>query len=241
MFRTGCGVPHWIGEMTGSTTVLLMRPGVVVALVVGASLVAACGTSSGDDAAGADTASTTPPTAVSSPVTVSNTTSPPPSTTTSTMASTTTVDATQALIAEIEADLNEGEQAFLAAGADPSSLELRAGLRRYFFGRGLERTLAFMDELEADGLVVRPSADTESVIVVQAIEDMPDRETAVVRLCRVDAGVVIDPSVSGGGAIVNDEVVRYDTRIELRLANGKWQSPGDGEPLDQRLGISTCD
>ena len=117
-----------------------MRSLIVIVLTLTVFTAAGC---SGDD--DADPTTTRDPTTTvvetSEPdATVPSTTER--STTTSaptTAAPTTTIDPTEALIADIEADLNAGEQALLAAGADPSNPELRAEVERYFAGAGLDR------------------------------------------------------------------------------------------------------
>ena len=113
-----------------------MRPLLAIALTLTVFGIAAC---SGDDEADpTTTAAATTVTVVETtePDDTTSTVAPTSSTSTSTTAApTTTIDPTEALIADIEADLNAGEAAFLAAGADPSNPELRAELERVLLRR----------------------------------------------------------------------------------------------------------
>ena len=146
-----------------------MRSLIVVALSL--SVLAAAGCSGSDDADPTTTSGTAAPETSSSPpdtdapattaTTVATTTAPP-----TTEAPTTTLDPTAALIADIEADLNAGEQALIAAGADPANPELCGPTSRGTSpATGLERVNEFLDGLVRDGLVHRPNPDVPNVIV----------------------------------------------------------------------------
>ena len=140
-----------------------MRSLIVVALSL--TVVAVAGCSGSDDADPTTTSGTAAPATTPAPpateststtATTAATTSAPPTT----EAPTTTLDPTAALIADIEADLNAGEQALLAAGADPSTRTLRAEVARYLAEDGLERVTEFLDWLASDGLLVRPNPES---------------------------------------------------------------------------------
>ena len=127
-----------------------MRPLLAIALTLTVFGIAAC---SGDDEADpTTTAAATTVTVVEStePDDTTSTVAPTSSTSTSTSAApTTTIDPTEALIADIEADLNTGEAALFVAGAAPSapsSLEL---VRRYFPGDSLDSIEATLTSLAA--------------------------------------------------------------------------------------------
>ena len=75
-----------------------------------------------------------------------------------TEAPTTTLDPTAALIADIEADLNAGEQALIAAGADPSTPVCGTTCPSTSSATGLDRVNEFLDGLVRDGLVDSPES-----------------------------------------------------------------------------------
>ncbi len=92
-----------------------------MAIAGGVVLIVACGGSDDDEPVD----STSPVTIVETTDAPTTTASPPTTEPAESTAPPTTDDPTQALIAEIEADLNEGEQAVFAAGADPANPDLR--------------------------------------------------------------------------------------------------------------------
>jgi hypothetical protein len=183
------------------------------------------------------TGPTSTPTTSEAPTTTATSTTAP----TTTAAPTTTIDPTEALIAEIEADLNEGEQVFLAGAGDPSSETSRANLARYFTDSSLEVLLGFYDSLVTEGLVARPNPDVPSVVAVAAIVEERSDNSVLIELCRVDAGVVVERFGDGSEAIVNDEIIRYDLRVDVVRRDGIWASRGDGELLSERSAVTTCD
>ena len=214
--------------------------GLLVALGVGA----AC--SSGGDTETAPS-STPPPTTVAATTTTTaepTTTTAAPTTTvapTTTAAPTTTVDPTGALIAEIEADLNEGEQALLAAAAAPGSPEARANLERYFSGQSLEGLIRVFDQLVQDGLVGRASATVESVLRVRDIVEVnPSQSEATIVVCRVDAAVVYEPLSDGSEAIVSDAITTVVSESLVTKFDGIWRLDS-GVRLEDLPGASTCD
>jgi len=217
-----------------------MRPrGGLAGVIAVAVVAAATGCAGGDDAAPIDT---TVPTA-----SIAATTTPPPPTTepaptTAEPAPTTTIDETAALIAEIEADLNEGEQALFAAGADPANPELRADLERYFSGPSLESAIATLDALVESGARVRPSlevANVSKVWALQAVDDTSSPSAVTAEVCRVDAAVAYTRT-SGGEAILNDEVISALSASRLDLTAGVWRLAG-GDRIDRQPGSALCD
>jgi hypothetical protein len=122
-----------------------------------------------DEARSSATATTSAvePTPVSPSSSAAATTVPTTSTApTATPAPTTTIDPTDALIAEIEADLNEGEQVFLEGAGDPASETSRANLAKYFTNPSLAVLLGFYDSLVREGLVARTNPEVPSTIRV---------------------------------------------------------------------------
>jgi hypothetical protein len=182
------------------------------------------------------TGPTSTPTTSEAPTTTATSTTAP----TTTAAPTTTIDPTEALIAEIEADLNEGEQVFLAGAGDPSSETSRANLARYFTDSSLEVLLGFYDSLVTEGLVARPNPDVPSTIRVLELEGGGTSSTARGVYCRIDAGVVIEKFVDGSEAVVNDSIIRYDTMTDFLKVDGVWVLPG-GEVLSEAIGVQTCE
>src|SRR5688572_30707356 len=120
--------------MSWSTIVLPMRRGVGVPIAAILIAATACTDSSGAADPSPATTVTTASTTDAPSTTESTTTTSAPTTTSTTDAPTTTVDPTDQLIADIEADLNAGEQVFLAGAADPASEQSRTNLERYFTG-----------------------------------------------------------------------------------------------------------
>jgi predicted secreted protein len=171
---------------------------------------------SSDEEAGPSPTSTisetpaTEPTAApaTTPATTSTTTAP-----TTTAAPTTTIDPTDALIAEIEADLNEGEQVFLEAASAPDDPQLRAAVLRYFSGESLGSVTRILDQLVAEGLLGRPSDSIDNVIAVRTLEELNEADaTAIVVVCRVDAAIVYEAFSDGSEAIVSDTVTAVVSR-----------------------------
>lgn len=206
------------------------------ALIAGGLLVAAC---SGDGDAGGLT--TVPGTVVTSVDSTGPPTTDPPPTTTDPPAPTTTEDPTATLIAQIEADLNEGEQVFLAGAQDPANPESRAALERHFTDDALAQLTEFYDALVADGLIARPNADVPSTIRVLELVGRESSDAAEIVYCRIDAGVVVDPMPDGREAIVNDAVTRYDTRTQVFRIEGVWTIPGTGELIGKWPAATSCD
>jgi hypothetical protein len=197
---------------------------------------------SGDEEAGPSPTSAISETPVTEPTSALTTTPATTSTTTApttTAAPTTTIDPTDALIAEIEADLNEGEQALLDGAAAPAAESSRANLARYFTGRSLESLLEFYDVLVAEGFVGRPNPEVASVVNVRSIVEENDG-SVLVDFCRIDAGVVIQQLSDGNEIIVNDEITRYEFRVPMVKVDGIWASPG-GELLSEEVGVTSCD
>ncbi len=229
------------------TTLTPMRPSLVVIVAAAALLAAGC--SGSDDSA--DTtidfstgtlADSTAPITTSTPTTTTAPTTTTPTTTT-TVAPTTTIDPTTQLIADIEADLNAGEQALLSAGADPSNPELRAELERYLSGAALERGLALVDGWAADGFRVRPNPDVMSMFLVYSVSDvdnLDEASRAVIQVCRVDAAVVYEPLPDGREIIVDDGVYRTVGETEVLQVDGIWRANG-GTTTEELSGVTSCD
>jgi hypothetical protein len=213
---------------------------VAVIATVAVGLVAG-GCSGGSDDAANTNSVTVAPTDVTATIASSTSTSTSSSVApTTTIAPTTTVDPTEALIAEIEADLNEGEQVFLAGAADPASPTNREALEKYFSDSALKQQIDFYDQLVANGLRARPGTEVASTIkVLEVVDASPDRVTAVI--CRIDAGVTYQISADGSEVVFDDSITRYDTRLEFRLVNGIWVTPGSGERIQERSEVTTCD
>ena len=221
-----------------------MRSG-PVAVMLAALLAAGCSSSG---AAGDLSASESASTALDTIDTTTTDTTGGPSTSDAFVASSSSTSvlevdngaATAALIADIEADLNAGEQALLAGAGDPGSPASRVNLERYFSGRALQQLIAFYDALVADGLTARANPAIPSKLEVIALVEQVSDESVIADVCRIDAGVIVDTLVDGSEAIVNDEVVRYEFRLPLALVDGLWTIQG-GDPSSEQVGVSECD
>jgi hypothetical protein len=213
---------------------------VAVIATVAVGLVAG-GCSGGSDDAANTNSVTVAPTDVTATIASSTSTSTSSSVApTTTIAPTTTVDPTEALIAEIEADLNEGEQVFLAGAADPASPTNREALEKYYSGAALTLSLQTYDFFVANDLRARANSEVPSLSrVLEVISVEPTRATVV--LCRVDAGVVYQLAEDGSEVIYDNSITRYDTTVELELTNGTWVLPGDGETSQTLAEVTTCD
>jgi hypothetical protein len=221
------------------TTLTPMRPSLVAIAAAATLLVVGC--SDSGESADTTTVSATGTLADSTAPTTKNpptTTSAP--TTTSTVAPTTTIDPTTQLIADIEADLNAGEQALFAAGADPTNPALRSALEQYYSGTSIAAVTKFLDGLVTDGLLMRPSATVPSTITVQSIETVDDPATAaVIVMCRVDSSVVFEP-LGQTEVIVNDQVSNTTSSSRVFLINETWRLDG-GSSTEERPGVTTCE
>jgi hypothetical protein len=181
-----------------------------------------------------DTAS--PPVTDASTTTTSTTTT----STTTTVAPSTTIDETAALIAEIQADLVAGEQAYLQGGMAPGSPEAQALAAQFNAGPALERTLERYAGFAADGLLLRPNPEVPNVIVVDALIDRVD-STATVDICRIDAYVTYQPIGDGGTEVIfDDRVGRFLTTTQLVFQDGTWKIY-DGTTNDLTIGVDSCD
>jgi hypothetical protein len=233
-------------ERTDTFAIMSRSRRTTTALLTLTLIAAACSSSSNGTGELSTTAPTPPPATTGDaeppPVTdaTTTTTTTTTATTTTSVAPTTSIDEAATLIAEIEADLNEGEQAFLAAAAQPGLDESRTLVERHFAGEALQRVLASLAALAEDGLVVRPNDAVESAIVVLEITESAG-ESATVSLCRIDAAVVVvAASDVTPEIIVNDIVRRSITMSNLQTIDGVWAVFGS-ETTDETEGATTCD
>ncbi len=176
----------------------------------------------------------TEPSATELPATIASTTS-------TTTAPTTTVLSLEQIAADIERDLNLGEQAWLAAMADPTSAELRGELLKYFSGNPLQVVVGFVGELEREGRVGRPNPEFPAVIELMgpvSVDDVAAPTHAEVRACRIDTVVIVQPA-AGGDVVINDETARYVGTFELMLDEEIWKHVG-GATDDTTLGAVAC-
>lgn len=174
-------------------------------------------------------------TVVVDPVTSATTTSTstPPTTSTTPAPPTTTLED---LRLEIEADLNEGEQAFLSSGADPGANTSAAAVAVYFAGRSLDSVIRIYQDLVADGAAIRRGATASTHHVQELIIVAGD--TATIRNCRIDGAITYrtgPPEVE-----LDADVVRYNSLNEVLLSDGIWKLNG-GDTLTREIGPQTCD
>lgn len=141
---------------------------------------------------------------------------------------------------EIEADLNEGEQAFLEAANDPASPRATDLARAYQQGSALEVVLQLLSGYASNGEILEPNPSIPNVIAVLDILEI-GRNEAVVRFCRIDAATKLVPGSNGSpDSIVDDRFGRFLTVAELRRRNEVWIITS-GETESLTLGVSTCD
>lgn len=219
-----------------------MRSLIVVGLTL--TVIATVGCSGSDDADPTiPTDATVASTTASTPDPTDPPTSPPttpPDTASTSAVPTTSVDPTEALIADIEADLNAGEQALFEAGrspADPASFDL---VRRYFSGDSLASIETTLQDLADNGFVVRPNPDIANHIVVNTLEAGFEPDRATVQVCRIDAAVIVEMLPNGSEAIVNDSVDVYQSRSVVVLKDGVWGFES-GTPLADAPEVTSCD
>lgn len=190
----------------------------------------------------------TAPPSTDAEVSTTVTTEPSASTTTSTSTIATTTTTTEPapttttlddLRAEIEADLNEGEQAFLEAASAPDSDYARELSERYQTGPALDRVLALLDEYAANGEVLRPAPDIANRIEVLSIDPIDEIFVGAV-ICRIDAAwKVVPASGNNPEQVVDDRVGRFITVTDLLFQDGIWTiASGDTTSVD--VGVSTC-
>lgn len=173
---------------------------------------------------------------VTSTTTTSTSMAPATSTTTPAPPTTTLED----LRLEIEADLNEGEQAFLEAASDPGSPMAEQLARAYQQGVALDVVLRLLSDYASNGEILEPNPSIPNAIEVIDILDV-DGDDAVVKFCRIDAATKLIPGSNGApDSIVDDRFGRFLTVAELKQRDDVWIiTSGDTESLT--LGISTCD
>jgi hypothetical protein len=223
--------------MVTTTTISAMQPRAAVASAICIlALLAAC---NGDDSTDPAPTAGAPATSDATPPTDAPTTSTTSTTTTSTPTPT-TID-TETLIAEIEADLNAGEQALLKAiGApgDPASVTL---IEQHFSGESLGTVSGALETLSVEGLVGRPNPEVDSVLVVRSVDDVDESQTrAEVTVCRVDAAVIVEVFADGSEAIVNDRVTTVVSRSIVLKPGPTWVLDS-GSRLEDLPGATTCE
>jgi hypothetical protein len=211
------------------------------ALIALAFVASACSGSSSDSGEVASTPSSSPPVTVggSSPPPVTDATTTTTTTTTTTVAPTTSVDETASLIAEIEADLNEGERASTEAGRLPGSPESQEILTKYYAGPSLELLEDLFRQLVTDGLELRPNTLVPAVVeVFEILETTTDQAT--VRICIIDTAlVVVPPTDSTPEVIVNDAITRYVTDSLVIRTDETWRLSG-GTTVSESPGATSC-
>ncbi|BAN03919.1 NAD(P)H-binding domain containing protein [Ilumatobacter coccineus] len=170
---------------------------------------------------------TEPPTTTSSTTTTTTTTEPAPTTTT-----------LDDLRAEIEADLNEGEQALIAGGGNPTSEESVQRLSDFFAGPALATVTAIYERLASEGLVARPNPEIQSEYKVTAVLES-SASSASILTCRVDAGLTFRVDSTGAEQIENDTVVVYTSENLVTLDGDTWKLT-DGETLTRIENETSC-
>jgi len=191
-----------------------------VAVLVGLLLVlGACSSS--------DAESVTPLTGTTAVATSSTSTTTPSSvptitastSTSSTAASTTTTASTtpEELRTDIEADLNEGRTAVIAALRDPQS-PASESLANYFRFGALAGTVALIQGLAERGEAVRPGPASVERIDVESVTPV-GTSAAVVVYCLSSDSVVyeIDSEV-----IVDDSAGSFRSTANLTVVDGRW-------------------
>lgn len=217
-----------------------------VTLLVGVA--ATTGACSGSDGAtpatpleSAEPITAPPSTDAAVSTTATTETSASTTTATSTIATTTTTEPAPTtttlddLRAEIEADLNEGEQAFLQGASTPDDPDSIAALTSFNSGRSLEIAEELYAALVANGQSARASVEVPSTIRVEEILSTEAAATRVI-YCRIDGAVVFNSD----GSVANDEPVRYVVDAEVVLDAATWKL-NDGETLARVPGSTSCD
>lgn len=185
------------------------------------------------------TATSAPDTTTTTTTTTTATTEPADTTTTSSAPTATVPDSDAELIAEIEADLNEGEQQLFESSADPSNPESARALEGFYGGEALANLITFLADLRENGWTVRPNPEVPSVIQVKDLVEA-EGSAAIVTLCRIDAAVVVIAATDDSPEIlVNDEVIRYSTETTLDRPDGRWRVI-DGATNSQETGEFQC-
>lgn len=143
------------------------------------------------------------------------TVAPPASTTSEPEVPTTSVEA---LRDEIQADLNTGRAAFIAAAAHPID-PTGPGLDQWYEGRSLEILIAGLSSFVDSGQAVRVTALTVEHIEVQGLQLVGDN-AAVAVYCLSTNSVVYQVT---DDQIINDDAVSRLTSSTLRLVDGTWR------------------
>ena len=178
--------------------------------------------------------------------TAAPTTNPTPTTSSTTTSTTTTEPFNEPsdLAATIQRDASAAEVALLEAIGDPGSARARELANRHFYGETLNNLLELLDQLVIDGLVGQPNPDVTSTIVLLSEPVLVNGAgtRAEAKTCRVDAGMIVEPSTSGDGPliIVNDRILRTIADTRFVLDDGVWKLDG-GDTIDETVGATSCD
>ena len=176
--------------------------------------------------------------------TAAPTTNPTPTTSLTTTSTTTTEPFNELsdLAAAIERDLQAGEAALLEAAAAPGEESSRGLIRKYFIEEAQQSLLGFLERIAKDGLIGTPNPDVPSVVVLKSEPVLLDgtNTRAEARVCRVDAGMVVEVLSGGQVAIVDDEIVQSVALSQFELVDGIWTLAG-GTKISDSSGVTTCD
>jgi hypothetical protein len=217
----------------------------VVALATATGLLlAAC---SNDDGEAAPDSVEPPASDAPAPTDPTTVATDPPTTTAATTTSdapTTTVDPAAALADLIKQTRLAAEEARSAALADPSNADLRTAIANFRTGGALARAIATLDDLVANGQVVRRNPANPTTITFEGKLQLPagpDGAEAHLIECRVDSDVLYEVGTGPNGTdvLINDTVIAERLRTRYVLEGGTWKIEG-GEQLGSWTGASTC-
>ncbi|MGH9117142.1 MAG: hypothetical protein ACRD0A_04475 [Acidimicrobiales bacterium] len=149
----------------------------------------------------------------------------------------TTIDPEQVLRTELEAAYNAAEpQAFFEAAGipDPDHPALAATHTQPM----LDVRRALMIALLGDGRIMRLPANSQYRNAFESIEfpPEPERTVAIVTVCTVDDGEVVDVAT---GQVIAGGAGTVQWRAAMRLENGVWQL-AERQELGRWPGVAGC-
>ncbi len=178
-----------------------------------------------------------PPTSAASTAPTRAGTAPAPATTSAAPTSaptTTTPDPRSALLADFDATLRAYNDCLEA----PEHCDV--GRIAAPGSSSMQHLTNWFARLARNGIKGRPSPEDYRVILATAIA--PDRRTATIETCIVDAAVLYDPRGNddpSDDVILNDALESDHTHWSLALAGGHWRRT-DAKILDEAHGRNQC-
>jgi hypothetical protein len=178
-----------------------------------------------------------------------------PSTTAATSTSTTTATTIPTMVApptttlkdvknQVIAGFDAGENAYLAALAEPTNFDQATVEASYAAGKVRDNVISALTDFRRQGFRYRPGPQGLDYYVVEDINllDGPPVTRAELFTCQVSDGVVYDPRDPNNpddDAIVNAELGSHRFKWTMVLEDGVWKRLSSDE-LEHKRGVNAC-